>query len=352
MKKDLTIIYVASKYDYGFKERGFSFEHENFYKTLKHMFTKIIYFDFATIYKEKGKDFMNSKLLEIVKSKKPDFLFCCLTNDEFYEETFSYISRKTNTTTFNWFCDDHWRFENYSKNWANCFNYVSTTDRDSYIKYKELGFNNVILTQWGCNIYDYKNFNLKKIFDVIFIGQPHGDRLKIIKFLKKSKVNVKCWGYGWDNKTNNFLFKAFWFFPKQFPILKEKHSEIIKRNNLRSRVSQNEMIKLYNQSKIGLNLSNSSINSVQQIKGRNFEIPGTGCFLLTNYVKYLEEYYEIGKEIICFYNLEELVDEIKYYLKHESEREKIAECGYIKTINKHTYEIRFNEIFKKIGLFS
>jgi spore maturation protein CgeB len=87
----------------------------------------------------------------------------------------------------------------------------------------------------------------------------------------------------------------------------------------------------------------------EQIKGRNFEIPGCGGFLLTGYADNLEDYYEIDKEIVVYKDTNDLIDKIKYYLDHNEEREIIAQAGYERTLRDHTYEKRFNEIFKTIG---
>ena len=43
-----------------------------------------------------------------------------------------------------------------------------------------------------------------------------------------------------------------------------------------------------------------------------------------------------------------MIDKIKYYLEHNEERESIAQAGYERTIREHTYEKRFNNIFKRI----
>ena len=45
-----------------------------------------------------------------------------------------------------------------------------------------------------------------------------------------------------------------------------------------------------------------------------------------------------------------MIDKIRYYLKHNKEREAIALSGYEQTLKEHTYEKRFNEIFKVIEL--
>ena len=88
----------------------------------------------------------------------------------------------------------------------------------------------------------------------------------------------------------------------------------------------------------------------EQIKGRNFEIPGCRGFLLTHNADNLKDYYIEGKEIVIFRDTKDLIEKIRYYLKHETEREEIAKAGYERTLSDHTYEKRFNEIFKVIGL--
>jgi len=62
----------------------------------------------------------------------------------------------------------------------------------------------------------------------------------------------------------------------------------------------------------------------------------------------LNDYYQKGKEIVCFNNNQEMLEKAKYYLEHEDERKAIALAGYQRTINEHTYEKRFQEIFKTI----
>jgi len=148
------------------------------------------------------------------------------------------------------------------------------------------------------------------------------------------------------------------------------------------------MIELINRSRINLNLANASVKYVGewmksvdrfalynpalkrvwrkmrslipsgltksrpifQIKGRNFEIPGCGGFLMTDYADDLDEYYAPGKEIVCFSDHKNLIEKVKYYLKHDAEREEIAKAGYSRTLKDHTYEHRFNQLFSKIGL--
>ncbi|MFN7088433.1 MAG: glycosyltransferase [Candidatus Paceibacteria bacterium] len=357
----MKILYVAMKYDYGDPKRGTSFEHNNFYDSLSRMPEhKVIYFPFDEIMLEKGQDGMNDALLEEVRKEKPDLVFFILFTDEIKEETLKEIRDHSGAITFNWFTDDHWRFFNYSWHWAPFFHWIGTTDSQAPERYKRIGYKNVIKTQWACNHFTYKpaltadgKLPTAYEYDVTFIGQPHSDRKKVVSKIQKAGINIQCWGHGWPN----------------------------------GRISQEDMIKTFSKSKINLNLTKSSgglalkplikifvkkrtdgsIHFYQpralldnfksflgqkreQIKGRNFEIPGAGGFLLTSPADNLEDYYIPGKEIAIFTSVQDLIEKIKYYLVHEDERERIREAGYKRTLAEHTYVHRFNEIFRIMGL--
>ena len=313
---------------------------------------QVIYFPFDEIIREVGRNKMNEQLLETVYREKPDICFFFLFGDEIKKEVIKNITKKSGAITFNWFCDDHWRFDNFSKYWALLFHWIVTTDSEALEKYYKIGYKNVIKTQWACNHFLYRSLSLPKIYDVTFIGQPHGSRKKIIEKIKKVGINIECSGQGWPN----------------------------------GRVSQEEMIRIFSQSKINLNLTKGSGNinlkelariflkrkynkSIQinnplrwidnfksflgkrreQIKGRNFEIPGCEGFLLTGDADNLRNYYQDGKEIVIYKDINDLVEKIEYYLEHDEEREAIAKAGSKRTLQDHTYEKRFNKIFKIIN---
>lgn len=326
----MLVLYCCLQYDYNNPAQGYSFEHYNFYDTLVHMGHEVIYFDFGTLYRELGKDGMNRRLLEVVKSEKPRLAFFCLFGDEFYPQTLQEISFHTDTTTVNWFADDHWRFEKFSRHWAPCFNWVVTTAQSALPKYKRLGYKNVIKSQWACNHFLYRKQDVPLDYDMTFIGQPHGNRREVIQALRDAGIDVRAWGTGWES----------------------------------GRLDQAEMIRVFNASRINLNLSNP-VNVPRrrrfmvwknwsrprdQIKGRNFEVPGCGGFLLTGRAENLDEYYSSDREIGVFNSTKELVDKARYFLAHEAERAHIAQAGYERTLREHTYEKRFQEIFARMGL--
>ncbi|MFQ6118803.1 MAG: glycosyltransferase [Methanosarcinales archaeon] len=49
--------------------------------------------------------------------------------------------------------------------------------------------------------------------------------------------------------------------------------------------------------------------------------------------------------------MEELVEKIHYFLAHSEQRESIAQMGWKRAISDHTWERRFEKIFRLAGLF-
>ena len=170
--------------------------------------------------------------------------------------------------------------------------------------------------------------------------------------MRNSGIDVHCWGQGWEA----------------------------------GRLSQEEMVAMYSRCKVNLNFTESSVvfawkpiakilvnrraddsllantppkmwghlralfgNRHPQIKGRNFEIPGSGGFLITGHADNLEEYFVPGKEIVVFDNLDDLMEKVRYYLVHDEEREVLREAGFARARRDHTYEQRFRTIFNAIG---
>lgn len=264
---------------------------------------------------------MNRRLFTLAESLRPDLMFFVLFKDEFEAVMLDRLRKELRMVTMNWFCDDHWRFDNFSWHWASHFSWITTTDRNALEKYRHLGQKNVILTQWGVNHFAFRKLDVPLLYDVSFVGQPHGNRREIVESLSRSGLRVQTWGQGWPN----------------------------------GRLSYDELVKVFNQSRINLNMSNASRHRLKfwekrrdQIKGRNFEIPGCGGFQLSSYVEGIDEFFKEGEEIALFRDETDLLDKIRYYLENQLIREAVAGAGYRRTLADHTYQNRFERIFRVI----
>jgi spore maturation protein CgeB len=308
------ILYVGNRYDYGYKHLGLGFEHYTFFNTLLNMKYSLIYFDIDRIIRRYGSNKTSEMLKEAAYYYRPDYLFYFHFRDWIKHSVWKDISNNTSTTTIIWLADDHWRYEDTKHVWK-LFDVIITTDRKGYERRQKEGFQNVIVSQWGCNHFLYTRLDIPKIFDVSFVGRRYGARQNFINRLTEQGVKVDTFGPGW------------------------KHS---------GRVSQSDLIKIYNQSKICLNISESSKGEKIQIKGRDFEVPGCGSLLLTNGDSNISEYFIPAEEIITYSDVNDAAEKIKYYLANEKERERVCLNGYNRVRRQHSMEKRFLDIFSNI----
>jgi spore maturation protein CgeB len=328
----MKILYVAMADDYGDPARGPSFEETNFRSALEGMGHELVPFDFMAENREHGKREMNQRLLAVAKEAAPDLSFFFLFEDQIDPETITEVGR-VGAPTVNWFADDHWRFDDFTRHFAPAFDWCVTTDRDSLPRYREIGYERAILSQWACNRYAYDRTAESLDYDVTFIGQSYGERPATVERLRAEGFDVRCWGFGWPE----------------------------------GRIEHDEMVRVFGASRINLNLS-SAFNPPErlpmrllrpfrgqreerrsQIKGRTFEVPGSGGFLLTDRVAYLDDYLTPGEEIGVFTSQDDLVAQVGWWLEHEEDRARAAEAGYRRVREEHTYDHRFAEIFDRIG---
>lgn len=346
--KKLKIIYTGIQKENYSQRRGFGFEYNNFYLTLKTMpGIEVLEYPLDEIIK-KGKRRFNKDLLALVKNEKPDLFFSFMFTDELDKEALKEI--KNLTTSIAWFSDDSWRFYNYTRYWPSYFTWIVTTYSWIPDFFKKLGYENVIRSQWGCNAHDYKPVLTDRDIDVSFIGQYNGNRGRVINKLRKAGIDVFVRGWKWPE----------------------------------GRAFQEDMIKIFSRSKINLNINSQPrrfrlksfarlffrrsadwivpdfdwINNfyswknieAPQIKARPFELAACKTFVISGFADDLDKFYKEDEEMVFYRSTEELIEKIKHYLPLETEREKIAEAGYQRTLRDHTYQKRFEDIFKIIGL--
>lgn len=334
----MKVVTVLLKYAYGKQELGYSLNYRGVFPAIEKITDEVVPFWMDDYLKDR--DLLHQDLMKFVEKENPDAIFFLLMKDEVSLETLDQLKR--NYITIHWFGDDTWRFECFARQLAPHFTYAVTTDKFSLEKYKEIGCDNVIMSQWAA--YDViQNFEVESVdykYDITFVGASSGYRKWIVQKLAKAGFQVECFGNGWPNGI----------------------------------VSFEEMEEIFHTSRINLNISNSvsydircltgSIKSLrefvgskvkkgkktaEQIKARNFEIPAFGGFQLTNYVPGIEDYFHIGQDISVYSGIDDLILQAKYFLKNESLRREIALKGYRSVVGRHTYVQRFQDVFEVIG---
>ena len=219
------------------------------------------------------------------------------------------------------FCsDDEWRCFNYDRYLALYVDYFCITAREHKLLYNSWGFANVIVTMWACNTNKFHPIDVKKKYDVSFIGSPYGERVNLVRELLNNGVPLKVFGSGWGRYRD---VRPYWG----------------------GRLSLPDMVRVISETKVNLNFTWASRGDGHQIKGRTFEISGCQAFQLCNDSEALRDYFVPGKELGTFTCHEECTDSINYYLRNEEAREQMALRAYEKVLSLHTWESRFKEIF-------
>jgi len=110
-------------------------------------------------------------------------------------------------------------------------------------------------------------------------------------------------------------------------------------------VTEIEKSKAFNGAKIVLNTFQGEVEGVNQ---RFFEIAGCGGFQICEHRDEVSSFFEIGREIVTFNDLNDLHEKVKYYLSHPEERKKIADAAYKKAHKFYTFRHRLSEMIEII----
>ena len=273
------------------------------YKPLQRIFSKVIVYDYLRRTCEVGVKGANEEIIDLVKREHPKYVLWLAWQYEFRESTFDVI-RREGTIVISWFGDDFFRFDNYCKWWIPYLDYCITSDIEAVAKYRELGAKVIYTPGFSGIAVDRDWSNIKEEYDVSFVGSRTPDREQYINELKNRNISLHLAGRGWGKYVSYVPFE--------------------------------EMIDIFGSSKINLNFSWFEAANKMVVRGRVGEVCLAGGFLLTEYFPGIENYFEIDKEIVCFKNAEEMIDKIKYYLTHESERRAIARAGWERATRQYT----------------
>jgi spore maturation protein CgeB len=114
------------------------------------------------------------------------------------------------------------------------------------------------------------------------------------------------------------------------------------------RITPSERRHIYVNSTININLHSSSDGEGDWngdfVNPRTFEIAGLGGFQLTDARELLPLHFDLKNEIPVFESPSSMMDAIKYYLSHESERNEMAANARARVLKEHTYRHRAMEI--------
>jgi spore maturation protein CgeB len=290
--------------------------------------------------------------IEKAHAERPiDLFFSYLYSADVLPETIEQIGRM-GITTVNWYCNGSYQFH-LVEEIAPAYDYCLVPEKFRLADYRRIGAN-PIYCQEAANPNIYKPYDVPQEFDVTFVGQKYGDRPAYIRYLLDRGEDIRVWGPHWQggsasvplwrvagSRVKRFLFGGEPLFPPHIPA-----------ERCGPPLSDEEMIRMYSRSKVNLGFSNvaDTTSGIKQVRLRDFEVPMSGGFYMVAYMDELAEFFDIGKEIICYQGKRDLADMIRYYLVHEDEREAIRWAGHRRAQQDHTWHRRFTDCFAQMGL--
>jgi spore maturation protein CgeB len=157
----------------------------------------------------------------------------------------------------------------------------------------------------------------EKAFDVSFVGQCYEIRPAVIAALRDAGIRVEAFGPGWPSGP----------------------------------LPTKEMVRTYSRSRINLGFGGvPGHKDTFHLKGRDFEVPMSGGLYLTEYCDELERFFEIGKEIVTYNGIEDLVSKVRWLLANPGEADAIGQAGRRRSLSEHTWEMRFEKVLTLIGV--
>lgn len=290
---------------------------------LQKIFPDLLTFDPQEEMYRFGQKAMNERFLALVKREQPDYIFLWIIYDELYLETLLKVKELAPATKIiNFFGDDDILFTSSSRYYALFCDYGLIFHSAFVPAYKREGIRNVFPFS-GVNTNTFRSLGVKKKYDVTFIGTPKRDRTDFIRHLVTQGIVVRIFGAGW-----------------------EAHPELLACYG--GKLTHEEYVRVLNQSKINLSFS-KNYEGVPSYKGRVAEIAACRSFALSEHFDGYGHILADGKEIAMFRDKDDLLKKVRYYLRHEKEREAIAQRAYRKVVRKFAHEKVLADIFATIA---
>lgn len=183
---------------------------------------------------------------------------------------------------------------------------------------KENGYEKTSLLFHSVDSAEYRQIvGMEKRYDICFVGGWSPRRQEFIEALSGVTNNIVIYGGKWAKKNRD--------------------NTTIKRHIKGDFIEGENLIKLYNQSKIVLNITNWGNQTRTGATMRVLEIPACGSFLLTDYSEDLKSIFfkEWYPGIFC--DLDDCVGKAKYYLSSDNERESIAKRAHQFVVANYEY---------------
>ncbi len=254
------------------------------------------------------------------------------------------------------------------------FDYNLHSERDVGDKFRAVGAT-PLWWPMASNPTYWKPRDLRRDIPVSFVGANFALRARYCGYLLENGVDVHAYGPGWQwgttsrwrgiAKRGKFLLLAS--AAASAERRRRASSELADhdyRRGLTSKfprnthppVSDDELIALYSRSEISLGFlevyegNDPSRVPVRHLHLREFEAPMSGALYCTGYMDELAEMFVPDEEVVVYRNQYELLDKVKFYLRHPAESAAIRAAGRNRALRDHTYHRRYQQLFSALHL--
>lgn len=191
-----------------------------------------------------------------------------------------------------------------------------TNSKYSYLNQYDSEKVNIRIMPFAASLkHHYYMPEIKREYDLVIVGHARADRIELVKQLEK-EFKVGTYGNGWEHSLGV--------------------------------VNGIEHVKAINRGKMYLSFS-KTMAGFDNVKVGLFEAMACNQVVITSYMDELNDYFEIGKEILCYKSESEIPSLIKHYLTHENELEVIRQQAYKRFLSEHTYINRWLEVLNELG---
>ncbi|OGR02053.1 MAG: hypothetical protein A2520_03155 [Deltaproteobacteria bacterium RIFOXYD12_FULL_53_23] len=274
---------------------------------------------------------INRDFTRLVEEIRPDMLLM-LHGFTITASTLQNLKEKYGMITVNWLCDYPREFD-IACHYASLFDHFLVSGSDALRRLRLAGHKNVHLFPFACEPLYHKPVELSAAeaqqlrSDICFVGSMYPGRMRMLE--KISDFDIAIWGPRW----------------------KEEMGESPLRHSVRGgSLDVEEWVKVYGATKIALNNISSFAPYVDNMMNtRVFEIMACKKLQLVDTRDDILMAFTSGDELVCYSSIDELRSQIVYYLEHPEKAQEIAESGYRKVMQLHTYDHRVQELMAIIN---
>ncbi len=154
--------------------------------------------------------------------------------------------------------------------------------------------------------------------DIVYVGACWKQKLELLAKVKKTFGN-RFRQHGYFKPIHNVYMNlrygyGGWIRPVSFP----------------------GRVELYQRSKIGFNVHWSEYGLGNQ---RLYHLPANGVMQICDCTSHIDRVFKGGEEVVGYRGADDLIDKLKYYLDHDTERKEIALRGFRRTMREYRFSV-------------